>query len=111
MSFTPPPPPPPLAPYGAQPSGYPAQLDVTSPDVARWQPMFNWILAIPHFVVQYFLNIAMQVVALISWFVIVFTGKWPEGLRSWVLKAIRASTRFNAYANLLTDEYPPLSFD
>jgi hypothetical protein len=41
---------------------------------------------------------------------VLFTGKWPAGLLGWVMKGLRASLRLNAYAFLLTDEYPPLSF-
>ena len=121
MSMTPPPPPPPTTPppppmsYGGggapQSSGYPAQLDITSGDVARWQPMFNWILAIPHFVVQYVLNIVAQIVALISWFAIVFTGKLPEGLANFQCMCQRYTTRIVAYASGLVGPYPPFEFD
>jgi hypothetical protein len=42
---------------------------------------------------------------------VLFTGKWPHGLRAWVLKGLRAGLRLNAYCWLLTDKYPPLNFD
>ena len=69
------------------------------------------IWAIP--VILYVFVIA--IVGLICWFLaffaILFTGKWPDGLRSWVMKMLRVSIRAEAYIMLLTDEYPPFSTD
>ncbi len=48
---------------------------------------------------------------LIGFFAVLFTGKWPAGLRGWVMKSLNASLRLNAYAFLLTDVYPPFSTD
>jgi hypothetical protein len=96
---------------GGQLSGYPAQLDVATTAVARWRPMFNWILAIPHFIVQYVLNIVAQVVALISWFVILFTGKMPVGLANFQCMCQRYSARVMAFASGLVEAYPPFEFD
>lgn len=120
MSMAPPPPPPPTSPppppasYGGgtpQLSGYPAQLDITSGDVARWQPMFNWILAIPHFVVAYVLRIVSGVVGLISWFAILFTGKLPVGLANFQCMCLRYQVRVVAYVMGLVGPYPPFEFD
>ena len=49
----------------------------------------------------------MFVVHLITFFVVLFTGKWPEGMRDFVVGYARWSTRVNAYVLFLTDEYPP----
>jgi hypothetical protein len=46
-------------------------------------------------------------VALIAWFAILFTGKYPEGLWSLVAYYLRWRVRAVAYATLLRDEYPP----
>lgn len=70
---------------------------------------FLWI--IPALIVTYLIFIIAAVCWFIAFFAVLFTGKWPDGLRNWVLKALRASTRLNAYMFLLTDRYPPLSFD
>jgi Domain of unknown function (DUF4389) len=40
-----------------------------------------------------------------------FTARWPEGLRTFIVGIMRWSTRVNAYLYLLTDEYPPFSLD
>jgi hypothetical protein len=69
------------------------------------------IWAIPALIV----TVIIGIIGIICWFigaiVVLFTGAWPAGLRDWVLKAIRANLRVSAYLYLLTDEYPPLSFD
>ena len=47
----------------------------------------------------------------IAFLAFVFTGRWPEGLWTFVLGFLRWVTRVNAYAFLLTDEYPPFSME
>jgi hypothetical protein len=47
------------------------------------------------------------VIAIIAWFWIVFTGKFPEGLRTLSLLYLRWRVRAVAYLMLLTDDYPP----
>ena len=39
----------------------------------------------------------------------IFTGRWPHGLRSFVLNAGRLTLRVSAYGRLLTDTYPTLT--
>ena len=90
---------------------YPAQLDVQTPDkVANWRPLVHWILVIPHYIIAYFLIIVAEVVAIISWFAIVFTGKLPEGLANVTCMALRYQTRMFAYGGFLHEEYPPFDF-
>jgi hypothetical protein len=47
------------------------------------------------------------VVAMIAWFAILFTGRYPEGLRALAIYYLRWRVRAVAYAALLRDEYPP----
>jgi hypothetical protein len=47
----------------------------------------------------------------IAFFAVLFTGRWPEGLRSFVVGVIRWGTRVSAYFLLLTDKYPPFSLE
>ena len=44
--------------------------------------------------------------AAIAWFAILFTGRYPEGLRSLAALYLRWRVRAVAYTALLTDEYP-----
>ena len=90
---------------------YPAQLDVQTPDkVANWRPLVHWILVIPHYIIASFVIIVAEVVAIISWFAIVFTGKLPEGLANVTCMALRYQTRTFAYGGFLHEEYPPFDF-
>jgi hypothetical protein len=45
--------------------------------------------------------------AVIAWFAILFTGRYPDGLRSLVALYLRWRVRAVAYTALLRDEYPP----
>jgi len=90
---------------------YPANLSFDPPEtIARWRPLVQWFLAIPHYVVLYVLQIVGEVLAVVSWFVILFTGRLPEGIASFQAMVLRYSARVPAYAGFLQEEYPPFSF-
>ncbi len=77
-------------------------------DLNRWLPLVKWILAIPHYIVLWFLAIAAIVVVIVSWFAILFTGRYPKDLFDFVVGVFRWYLRVAAYAFLLTtDRYPP----
>jgi len=79
-------------------------------DLNRWLPLVKWFLAIPHFIVLFFLYIATIVVVVVSWFAILFTGRYPRGIFDFVEGVIRWHNRVVAYALLMvTDRYPPFS--
>jgi hypothetical protein len=81
-------------------------------DLNRWLPLVKWFLAIPHYVVLFFLGIAALVCVVIAWFAILFTGRYPRGLFDFVVGVGRWGTRVTAYAFLLaTDRYPPFSLN
>jgi hypothetical protein len=87
-------------------------LDYRYPDAARdlnrWLPLVKWLLAIPHYVVLFFLDIAAFFVVIWAWFVIVFTLSYPGGLFDFVEGVIRWNVRVTGYAlTLVTDRYPP----
>jgi hypothetical protein len=79
-------------------------------DLNRWLPLVKWLLAIPHYIVLFFLWIAAIVVVIIAWFAILFTGRFPRGMFDFVEGVIRWGVRVIAYAFLLvTDRYPPFA--
>jgi hypothetical protein len=91
-------------------------LEFPYPDVARdlnrWLPLVKWFLAIPHYSVLIFLWIAAIVVAVIAWFAILFTRRYPRDLFGFVEGVIRWQNRVVAYAfALVTDRYPPFSLN
>jgi hypothetical protein len=72
---------------------------------------FRIIMIIPHYIILYFLQIAAQVVVLISWFIALFTGSVPAGMHNFIAGYERWYLRYTAYAFLLTDQYPPFSLN
>jgi Domain of unknown function (DUF4389) len=77
-------------------------------DLNRWLPLVKWFLAIPHYIVLFFLWIAAVVVVIVAWFAILFTGRYPRGMFDFVEGVIRWQNRVVAYAFMLvTDSYPP----
>jgi hypothetical protein len=86
-------------------------LDFAYPEARlmnRWLPLVKWLLAIPHYVVLFFLSIAVLVSIIVAWFAILFTGRYPRSLFDFVVGVMRWTNRVNAYAfTLVTDQYPP----
>jgi hypothetical protein len=77
-------------------------------DLNRWLPLVKWFLAIPHYIVLFFLTIGAVVAVVIAWFAILFTGRYPRGLFTYVEGVIRWHNRVLGYAFILiTDMYPP----
>ncbi len=88
------------------------KLELDYPDahegLNRWLPLVKWFLAIPHYVVLFFLYLGALFVVIAAWFAILFTGRYPRALFDYVVGVMRWSNRVTAYAFLLvTDEYPP----
>src|ERR1017187_6018327 len=87
-------------------------LDYPYPDAARdlnrWLPLVKWLLALPHYIVLFFLDIAALVVVMAAWFVILFTGRYPRGMFDFVQGVFRWHNRVLAYAApLVPDQSPP----
>jgi hypothetical protein len=88
------------------------QLEIEYPNAKeglnRWLPLVKWLLAIPHYVVLIFLWIAALVVAIVAWFAILFTRRYPRDMFDFIAGVIRWQNRVVAYAFVLvTDRYPP----
>lgn len=87
------------------------QLDFADPDVSRLNrglPLVKWFLAIPHYVVLWFLAIGAFFVVIYAWFAILFTGRYPRGAFDYLEGVMRWGNRVTAYAFILiTDQYPP----
>src|SRR5207244_1107720 len=87
-------------------------LELPYPDAKtglnRWLPLVKWFLAIPHYIVLFFLFIGAIVAIIVSWFAILFPARYPRGLFDSLQGVGRWNNRVVAYAFVLvTDEYPP----
>ena len=78
---------------------------------SRLTIFFRGLLVLPHMIVLAILGIALYIVMIIAWFAVLILGRWPVGLRDFVLGCLRWSTRVGAYYMLVVDEYPPFSFN
>ena len=77
-------------------------------DLMRGMPLVKWFLAIPHYIVLFFLGIGAFFAVVFAWFAILFTGRYPRGVFDYVVGVGRWGLRVHAYAFLLvTDRYPP----
>jgi hypothetical protein len=91
---------------------YPIRFEMAYPErMSRLLIFVKWLLIIPHGIVLYILGLALNIVLFIVWFAILFTGRYPRSMFDFVSGFSRWSHRVAAYVLLLTDAYPPFSFD
>lgn len=101
--------PPPAAPVAPMAAG-PLPILISLPErerQRRWTVLIRVILAVPLFVVVFFIGIATIVVVVIGWVAAVFLGRVPDFVRTLVTVYLRMSLRLQAYVMLLTDRFPP----
>ena len=72
---------------------------------------FRLILAIPWLILASVYVFAAFIVALLAWFGIVFTARYPAGLYSFNAGVLRNLARVNAFFYLQTDEWPSFGFE
>jgi len=81
-------------------------------DLARGMPLVKWFLAIPHYIVLFFLYIGAFFAVIFAWFAILFTGRYPRSIFDFVVGVARWHNRVTAYMFILvTDKYPPFSLE
>lgn len=86
---------------------YPVTVEIAPPaKQGRLGVFFRGLLAIPAMIFSYVLNFLTEVVALFAWFVALFMGRIPEGMRNILAFSIRYHAQTQGYMYLLTSRYP-----
>lgn len=96
----------PFPPFGGG-GTYPVDLEIDPPEQqGRLGVFFRFFLALPCLIVNYPLQIALNIVALGNWIIALFTGKVPAGLQGLGMFCLRFQSRTNAYLFLVNARYP-----
>jgi hypothetical protein len=75
----------------------------------RVTTFFRWILVIPHLLFAAIWEFGALLAAIVAWFSIVFTGRYPDGLWDFNAGFVRYYARVTLYAFLVVDEFPPFN--
>lgn len=121
-------------PFTLEDTDYPARLEIAYPErlsrglvLVKW-----WLLAIPHYIIVGILTSGliwwvgdygkgddalrfggglMGILVFVGLVVLLFSGRYPQGLFDLIMGLNRWVIRVSAYAGLMRDEYPPFRLD
>lgn len=77
----------------------------------RLTVFFRWIVAIPWFIWVGLYGIVAGLAAIVAWFVLLFTKRYPESLYEFVGGYVKVLGQVAGFAILVTDEWPPFTPD
>jgi len=88
-------------------AAYPVTVEIAPPaQQGRLGVFFRTLLAFPALIASYVMNGLTEMLTIFAWFVAIFTGRIPEGMRNLIAFTIRYHIQTQAYVFLLTSTYP-----
>lgn len=66
---------------------------------------------IPHYFILFFRSIFVSILIFLAFWIVLFTGNYPETMQSWVVGQLRWGTRVGLYMSYMTDKYPAFTGD
>lgn len=86
---------------------FPMQIQLPNPDrQSRLITFFKSLLSIPWLIWQMLWGIAFEILLVLAWFILLFTGKWPKEFYSFATSYFRYATRLTAWTMNFTHEWP-----
>ena len=86
-------------------------LVVDSPyELARWRPLVNWVLYVPHGIILNALQALSRAVFLVYWLMLVFTGELHSGMYRVMAMYERYNARAGGFLVGFSETYPPFDF-
>ena len=96
--------------FSGSEGGYPIDVRVDPPETqSRLTVGFRVIVAIPALILSQVFRYVNQIVAFLSWFYALATGRMSEGMRNISAWLLRYEVQTYAYVMLLTGRYPSLA--
>lgn len=90
---------------------YPTRLEFHgTPQIARWRPLVQWLLSIPHLFIAYALTVVRAVLTLIAFVTVLCTRRIPRPLFDAIAMTFRYEWRTVSCALFFRAEYPPFDF-
>jgi hypothetical protein len=106
-----------LGPFGGEETTTGGTVNPVALEARLEEPLSRWLwpvkgrLAIPRFILLFFLWIAFFVIAVAASLAILVTGRYPRSLFDFNLGVLRRVIRVAGYATLMTDTCPPFRLD
>ena len=66
-------------------------------------------VGLPHGFCLLFRMFATQILVFVAWWIVLFTGEYPDSMFRFNVGTLRWMQRVNLYLGLMTDDYPPFS--
>jgi hypothetical protein len=85
------------------------QEDLNRSDILIRALFGFFYIALPHAIILTFRFIATHILAILAFWVVLFTGKYPKSWFAFNVGTLRWGLRVNAYLSYLTHDYPPFS--